>query len=522
MAVRAAPFTRTSTSQIARELEHLRQRGGEGFVLEEADWRRLQGWREFRRQHGQRPEFSAWQREAQPLSQLPAPGQILVLLEQAVVADSPVQADPPPPRPSPRPASESPTALDLGLTGGLQAEPLFLDPADLIQHAGFLGGTGSGKTTLALNLIEQLLLRGIPAILLDRKGDLCAYADPAAWQAPLADPSREAERSALREKIEVTLYTPGDSRGRALSVPLVPREVNELEGEEKQNYLRQAAFSLGGMMNYKPQGADASRLAILGQALGLLAESNAEISLPNLIELVNAREPALVEAIGRLNTKHFGKLVDDLETLRLNAGYLLSAGQDEVFHVDALLRARDPNKTRLTIISTRFLGEQANLMFWMGQFLLEMNRYCRLCPSDQLQAVALFDEADRYLPAVSKPPTKEPMLEGLKRFRSAGIGMMLASQSPGDFDYKSKDNIKSWFLGRIHQPTALQNMRPLWGGHTEVPERLPAQSAGEFHFLQEGRVHVLKGRHALFMPRQLGEHEILALAGEQSAWHDEG
>ena len=41
------------------------------------------------------------------------------------------------------------------------------------RHAAVLGGSGSGKTTLALSLIEQLLLKGIPAVLIDRKGDLC-------------------------------------------------------------------------------------------------------------------------------------------------------------------------------------------------------------------------------------------------------------------------------------------------------------------------------------------------------------
>ena len=51
-----------------------------------------------------------------------------------------------------------------------------LDPAELTRHAAFLGASGSGKTTVALAIIEQLLLRGIPAILIDRKGDLCRYA----------------------------------------------------------------------------------------------------------------------------------------------------------------------------------------------------------------------------------------------------------------------------------------------------------------------------------------------------------
>ena len=45
-------------------------------------------------------------------------------------------------------------------------------------HAAFLGAPGSGKTTMALGIVEQLLLQGIPVILVDRKGDLCLYARP--------------------------------------------------------------------------------------------------------------------------------------------------------------------------------------------------------------------------------------------------------------------------------------------------------------------------------------------------------
>ena len=53
----------------------------------------------------------------------------------------------------------------------------------LKRHAAVLGGSGSGKTTLALCIIEQLLLRGTPAVLIDRKGDLCSYANPDVWRA---------------------------------------------------------------------------------------------------------------------------------------------------------------------------------------------------------------------------------------------------------------------------------------------------------------------------------------------------
>src|SRR5512141_2153869 len=46
------------------------------------------------------------------------------------------------------------------------------DPADLTTHAVVTGMTGSGKTGLCIALMEEAALQGIPAILIDPKGDL--------------------------------------------------------------------------------------------------------------------------------------------------------------------------------------------------------------------------------------------------------------------------------------------------------------------------------------------------------------
>ena len=98
-----------------------------------------------------------------------------------------------------------------------------IDPAELTRHAAFLGGTGSGKTTVALNLVEQLLLRGIPAILVDRKGDLCGYADPAAWARPAA-PTRPWRRVATGSASgwRSPSTRPGNPQGRPLSIAIAP------------------------------------------------------------------------------------------------------------------------------------------------------------------------------------------------------------------------------------------------------------------------------------------------------------
>src|SRR5258706_16394683 len=46
------------------------------------------------------------------------------------------------------------------------------DPTDLTTHAVVTGMTGSGKTVLFITLLEEAALKGIPAIIIDPKGDL--------------------------------------------------------------------------------------------------------------------------------------------------------------------------------------------------------------------------------------------------------------------------------------------------------------------------------------------------------------
>jgi DNA helicase HerA-like ATPase len=46
------------------------------------------------------------------------------------------------------------------------------DSADLTTHAVVTGMTGSGKTGLCITLLEEAALQGIPALIIDPKGDL--------------------------------------------------------------------------------------------------------------------------------------------------------------------------------------------------------------------------------------------------------------------------------------------------------------------------------------------------------------
>src|SRR4030065_2603656 len=51
-------------------------------------------------------------------------------------------------------------------------QSLLYEPADLTTHAVVVGMTGSGKTGLCIDLLEEAALNNIPALMIDPKGDM--------------------------------------------------------------------------------------------------------------------------------------------------------------------------------------------------------------------------------------------------------------------------------------------------------------------------------------------------------------
>jgi DNA helicase HerA-like ATPase len=49
---------------------------------------------------------------------------------------------------------------------------ILYDSKDLVTHAVCVGMTGSGKTGLCMTLLEEAAIDGVPAIIIDPKGDL--------------------------------------------------------------------------------------------------------------------------------------------------------------------------------------------------------------------------------------------------------------------------------------------------------------------------------------------------------------
>lgn len=513
IAIRSVEFPSDPKTKIAIRLGEFVAKGGKKVMISDSDWRSMVALESFRKQYEQQPEFMHWLHDERPLLSLPSFQQILDL-EYIPEPESPIV--------EPEPSDFS--RMKIGMHQGYQPSPYEIEISQLVRHAAFLGSPGSGKTTLALNIIEQLLLQGIPVILLDRKGDLCSYAKDEAWHSPISDSIRAQMRKNLQDKVEVTVYTPGaiEGQGRALSIPVVPNGLGNLSSGEREQLANHAAFSLGRIMGYKDQGQYKSRIIILGQAISILSELNKDqaLTLNNLLDFIDKEDPRLLNAIGKLETKLFRRLVQDLQTLALGHGNLF-AQSGELLSTESLFgRSSDnktkTNKTRLSIISTAYLGNNENALFWVSQLLLDIGRFAAKSPSDKLQGVILFDEADLYLPAQSKPATKEPLENLLKRARSAGIGLMLATQSPGDLDYKSRDQVSSWFIGCVKEKTALDKLRPMLSeAKTDVTNKLANQSTGEFYAIHNGEVNSIKADPSLVQAKQVPADEILKLASKK-------
>ena len=129
---------------------------------------------------------------------------------------------------------------------------MLLNSRDLVTHAMCVGMTGSGKTGLGICLLEEAAMDGIPAIVVDPKGDmgnllltfpdllasdfepwlhpdeaeaeglsLAELADKKAaiWRKGLADSDQDGERiRAMKQNADFALYTPGGQFGRPLSL----------------------------------------------------------------------------------------------------------------------------------------------------------------------------------------------------------------------------------------------------------------------------------------------------------------
>lgn len=521
LAIRSTEFAKGAKAQVNILAGELVKLGGRRVIFPEADWRSVQAWRAFAEQHAGAGDFAEWSRTERPLAGVPGLRDLVQLDSLPVNTLPPAEPDASaninngagekePTPPSTPPLDLDPARILLGAELSRAREPITLAPAACTQHLAVLGGTGSGKTTLAMTLIEGLLLRGIPAILIDRKGDLARYAD-AASLAAIEDPVG----AQFRERVDVALFTPGAEAGRPLALSVLPAPTPGGSSQEIRTQAEDSAHALAAMLGYRESGTHNARRAALVAAIHVLLETDDAPTLAGLLDLVRSEDPALLQALDGIDPRHLRQLVQDIASFRSLHQRLLAEGAEplEAARLLAVGPHAIPGKTRLCIISTKFLGNDDVIQFWVAQLMLELARFASARPSRELQAVIMLDEADLYLPAIGRPASKAPIENALRRFRSQGIGLLLASQNPGDFDYKSRSNILTWLVGKVTQTVSQRKLAPVFGDSGSIHlEKLAQHATGEFCLVREETVRRFQARRNLLPTDQLPDAEILRAA----------
>jgi type II secretory pathway predicted ATPase ExeA len=399
----------------------------------------------------------------------------------------------------------------IGKTDSFSPAEVTLDPQILTRHTAIFGANGSGKTVLALTILELLLERGVSVILFDRKGDLATYAVEEAWNHETDAPNAANRRQTLRRRLDIHLYTPGCSNGRPLALPLLPEGLAALSDADRRDQALQAAHILCDVCSPAKAKHDMFT-AVLTNAIEMLCVADIPHTLDNLEHVLLDPPSDLLNRLPAHGAKDCEQVGRRLNERRIAFGRLFS---DEGERLDLLGMLRPGgNRVRLNIINTQFLEGEASLI-WIAQFLAAAGRFIveHPAPGGQLQAVLMFDEADQYIPAVRAPATKAGMENLLRRARGAGVGLLLTTQNVGDFDYKALDNITTVFAGKLASQRALEKLESRLGRHVD---RLAKKARGHFVIAAESQVQDILGNMCLVKPITVPREQIEQLAAAQT------
>lgn len=372
--------------------------------------------------------------------------------------------------------------------GEVSKEAQTYDPDDLTTHAVVVGMTGSGKTGLCMDIMEEAALKNLPAILIDPKGDITnlllhfpellpedfkpwinagdarrdgktvdvAASDTASlWKNGLKDWGIESDRiQRLKDSVDRAIYTPGSTSGKPISI-LASLKAPAADWEAQQEVLLEqiegtvtALLGLIGLDNVDPI-SDPEHILLSK----IIADSWAAGNDVDMGELIMQTQSPPFEKLGFFSVdQFFPKKKRMALAMKLNSIIAAPSFQPWIagdpLDIQSLLYTED-GKPKHSIFYIAHLSETER-MFIVTLLYSAIETWMRSqSGTTSLRALVYFDEIFGYLPPTANPPSKKPMLRMFKQARAFGVGMVVATQNPVDIDYKGLSNAGTWFVGRL-------------------------------------------------------------------------
>nr|HMN60290.1 DUF853 family protein [Anaerolinea sp.] len=388
----------------------------------------------------------------------------------------------------------------IDLSAAAQAQPAAqatrYDPDDLTTHGVIVGMTGSGKTGLLINMLEEAALRGLPSIVIDPKGDLTnllLWIDPETarrqnlsvpqlaeitaqrWREGLQNWDLDQdELLALRDAMDYVVFTPGSTAGVPVNLLSSFAPPHGLNWDEHREILREriaaTVTALLGLVGLKEIDPLRSREHIL--LSNILETAWSQGRSLDLTELILQTQNPPFDRLGAFAVNSFFPEKDRLALALLLNNFLASPSfqtwpEGQPLEVEDFLYTPQ-RKPRMSIFYLAHLDENER-MFFVTLLLASVESWMRAQRgSTGLRALLAFDEIVGYLPPIANPPSRTVMLRLLKQARAFGLGLLLATQNPVDLDYKGLSNAGTWFIGRLQterdKERLLEGLQAIEGG----------------------------------------------------------
>jgi hypothetical protein len=416
-------------------------------------------------------------------------------------------------------------------------DPVLLKASTLTTHGVIFGMTGSGKTGLGVNILEEALLGGVPTLILDPKGDMgnillnfpdsnpedlepwmdegkarrkgVTLADMAAKEsaerrADLAGDGITPERiRRLRDNTEFKIYTPGSAIGVGMNV-LGSLKAPDLDWGDNSETIRDEIEGL------------VSSILVLAGINSNPVSGPEHILISMIIETWwrQGKDLDLATLVGQIPKPPFRKLgVFDLEVffsgkkrmkLALQLNTLLASPsmaswlEGEPLDIENLIGRSD--KTRCAIIYMAHLSETER-QFIVTLLLSKVVTWMRSRPgTSELGTLVYMDEAFGYAPPTAEPPSKKPILTILKQARAFGVGLVLVTQNPVDIDYKAMSNAGTWIVGRLQTENDKRRiLEGIQGGMPDLDTRISNLEKRQFlmHLAKKSSQTIFSRRHSM-------------------------
>jgi hypothetical protein len=312
--------------------------------------------------------------------------------------------------------------------------------------------------------------------------------------------------------MDVRLFTPGIRGGRPLSAALVP-DLSGVPEADRDRAVRAAAGAVAGMMRAATGADEARRLAVLTQAIAVLAARRSPAGLLELIALIESEDDALSSVIGASGDDALRQsLIEDLVALLRNAD--VYAPGAEPLKAATLVGSAPDGRVPLAIIHTGVLGDGPRLRSWVAQLVGALHRELAASTSNVLRMMFVLDGADLLLPAgAAKASPTEPVQELLKRAGAAGLGLVLTSQRPGELDYRRCAQIDTWFVGKTDEPT-VEKMKALFDRRSLGHRNLSRLESGRLVMLNDDGAREVVRASPLLRIEAIGEADLKMLAAQ--------